>query len=505
MRARAIPARGIFRAHSMYRAGRRIISGMKPGECAIAAAMVFFAATGCSRHGDSKDLAALDSAYKAGVLSKDEYTARKAAILSLSTQLAALDRARQAGLLTADEYAAKKAALFSSAPPPAPTITAVADAPYVAPTSQPVSQPSAAIPQVSPTPAADPQGHSYRMKMAQIVDAQGFERPIPSASLLIPIDWQSQSATTWIAKDRCNGVSTHVLVSGPDGRAFERFPVYNWVWADDPKPLQAAFAQRAQMGTHVCDVMPPMGAQEYLRRNMAKLRPNAQLVGFEPAPKLMQDLQTQAQQTEAAARQYNLKQQVKFDAIKARVKYSLDGKPMEEWILAATVATGTFGAMQQWSYNCVAYSAGQRAPAGTLDGSMKLFELIASTFRVNPEWQARINKNALAMQQIQQKGIRDRAAIVAKSAEDQRNIQRQGYENQQKVQDSTSTGFSQYIRGVETYQNPATGEKVDLDSNYGHAWVNNQGVYLLSDQASFDPNSVAGNTANWTALQQVKK
>jgi hypothetical protein len=489
------------------------MSGMKAGECAIAAGLVFFAATGCSRRADSKDLAALDSAYKAGVLSKDEYAARKSAILSLSAQLAALDRARQAGLLTADEYSAKKAALFSSAPP-APTTTAAADAPYVAPVSQPVAPPSAtqtqaspigAAPQASPAPAPDPQGHSYRMKMAQIVDAQGFERPIPSASLLIPVDWQSQSATTWIAKDRCNGVSTHVLVTGPDGRAFERFPVYNWVWADDPKPLQTAFAQRAQMGTHVCDVMPPMGAQEYLRRNLAKLRPNAQLVGFEPAPKLMQDLQTQAQQTEAAARQSNLKRQVKFDAIKARVKYSLDGKPMEEWILAATVATGTFGPMQQWSYNCVAYSAGQRAPAGTLDGSMKLFELIASTFRVNPEWQARIAKNALAMQQIQMKGIRDRSAIVAKSAEDRRNIQREGYENQQRVQDSNSTGFSQYIRGVETYRNPATGERVDLDSNYGHAWVNNQGVYLLSDQAGFDPNSVAGNTANWTALQQVKK
>jgi hypothetical protein len=109
------------------------------------------------------------------------------------------------------------------------------------------------------------------------------------------------------------------------------------------------------------------------------------------------------------------------------------------------------------------------------------------------------------MQQIQLKGIRDRSAIVAKSAEDQRNIQRQAYENQQKAEDSNSTNYSQYIRGVETYQNPSTGETVDLDSKYGHAWVSNQGVYLLSDQAGFDPNSAPGNTQTWTQMQQVKK
>jgi hypothetical protein len=71
--------------------------------------------------------------------------------------------------------------------------------------------------------------------------------------------------------------------------------------------------------------------------------------------------------------------------------------------------------------------------------------------------------------------------------------------------DSRSEGFSQYIRGVETYQNPTTGKTVDLDSKYGHAWVSPDGVYLLTDQVGFDPNSVPGNTQTWTQMQQVKK
>ncbi len=518
---------------------------MKPGECAIAAALVFFAATGCSRRADSKDLAALDSAYKAGVLSKDEYTARKGAIESRSAQLAALDRARQAGLLTADEYAAKKAALLSS-PPPAPATTPPVDAPYAAPIPQPAAtqaqavpiaaapqasqapvqpqagpiaaSPQASQPAVQPTagatPSADPQGHSYRMKLAKVVDAQGFGQPITSLSLLIPVDWQSQGATTWNIKDSCNTIRTHLIATGPDSRGFENFPAYNWVWADDPKFLQSTFAQKARMGTHACDVMPPMSAQDYLRRNVSRIRPNAQLVGYEPAPKLLEKLQQQAQESEQAARQYNLKKQVKADAARARVRYNLDGKPVEEWIFAGIVVTGTLSPtlnlqtnqqVQTWSYNCVAYTGAQHAPTGQLDASAKLFDLIGSTFRNNPEWQAKISQNALAMQQIELKGIRDRSAIVAKSAEDTRNTQRQMYENRQKSQDDISTQRSQTMRGVESYQNPTTGEKVELDNTYGHAWVNNQGVYLLSDQAGFDPNSLPGNTANWTALQQVKK
>jgi hypothetical protein len=476
----------------------------------MAAIVVLFCATACSRRVGTPELAALYDAYKAGVLTKDEYSARVAAIRTRASQLAVLDRAMNLGLLSKDEYAAKKALLSSGAQPPA---TPAAPAPALTPGIPTAAPPPGAETSVNPAlPAGsppngdgNPQSHSYRMKMAQILDSQGFERPIPSASLLIPVDWQSQGATTWNLKDKCNGVQTHLLVSSPDGHAFERFPVYHWVWADDPAFLQATFAQNAKMGAHACDAMAPMGAQEYLQRNLAKLRPGAQLVGFEPAAKLMEALREQAQQTEEGARRFNLKQQVKYDAIRARLKYSVDGKPMEECILAGTFITGTFGPMQKWSYNCVAYSGGQRAPLGTLDGSAKLFELIASTFRTNPDWQARIAKNALAMQQIHLKGIRDRAGIAAKSADDTRKTQQQMYENRQNAQDQNSTQFSQYIRGVETYKNPTPGETVDLDSNYGYAWVNNRGEYLLSDLAGFDPNSAAGNTLNWTPLEQVKK
>jgi hypothetical protein len=216
----------------------------------------------------------------------------------------------------------------------------------------------------------------------------------------------------------------------------------------------------------------------------------------------MQILQDRARQSEQAAAQYRLQKRIRPDVIRALLKYTLNGQSVEEWIIVATIIDGTAGLKGGYSYNCLATLVAERAPQGQLDASEKLFDLINSTYRVDQAWQGRVTQNALAVQKIRAKGVQDRANIVSKNAEDIRNIQREGYENQQKGQDQSAAGFSQYLRGTETYQNPATGEKVDLDSKYGNAWVNSQGEYLLSDQVGFDPNTVL--QGSWTPMQHVK-
>jgi len=364
----------------------------------------------------------------------------------------------------------------------------------------------AAVPASS---SGDP--HSYHMKMIKVMDQYGFEKPMPSISMLIPTDWQSQGATTWNIKDKCNTIQTSLHASGPDGRGYELFPAFNWIWADDPKYLQAAARQTAQFGSKPCDVMPPMAAREYLRRNLARVRPNAQLVAVEPAPKLMEALQQQARQAEQTSARYGLKKQVRPDAIRARLRYSVNGQPVEELLFVSTVTTGTLGPSfnmqtmkqtQAYFYNCVARMAADRAPQGRLDSSLNFFALIDSTIRTNPEWQNRVAGNAAAIQKIEAKGISDRSAIVAKSAQETSEIRRQMYENQQKVEDHTSWQFSQTTRGVDTYRNPDNGETIDFSSVYGHAWVSNRGEYLLSDQETLDPSVFKDD---WKPLQMVKK
>jgi hypothetical protein len=78
---------------------------------------------------------------------------------------------------------------------------------------------------------------------------------------------------------------------------------------------------------------------------------------------------------------------------------------------------------------------------------------------------------------------------------------RQAWEQQQASQDRISRRFSEYIRGVDTYQNPITNQPIQLPGGYGRAWTNASGEYIVSDSQSYNPN--IGSTTNWRPMQRV--
>ena len=53
--------------------------------------------------------------------------------------------------------------------------------------------------------------------------------------------------------------------------------------------------------------------------------------------------------------------------------------------------------------------------------------------------------------------------------------------------DYLSREASEAIRGVETYNDPYYGGTVQLDSSYEYAWQLNDGTYVLTNDASFEP------------------
>ena len=201
------------------------------------------------------------------------------------------------------------------------------------------------------------------------------------------------------------------------------------------------------------------------------------------------------------------------DAARARLEYGIGGQPMEEWITAVTYAAGLPGPSynmatgrvgQTLFYQCGGYQIfGLRAPQGQLQPKEKFLNLILSTVQADPAWQARVTRVQLNMQAADSKGAMDRSAIIAQSGRDTSDIIKQTYENRQRSQDASAEQFSQAIRGVETYRNPGSGETIELDNQYGHAWVNNSGEYILTDSPGFDPNVAL--KGNWTALQHVKR
>jgi hypothetical protein len=381
----------------------------------------------------------------------------------------------------------------------------------------------AAVPPAPPNrsaAAAPAAGNSYRMKLVKIVDERGFERPMTALTLLIPTDWQFQGTVQYSQALGCHANLVHLIfqAASPDrSLAIELLPGDTWQWTDDANMrnmIQSSNQQMARFGRRACDLMPPMTADEFLRRSiLPSARRGAGVSGFEPMPDAEARLQEEAREAQQAAARQGIRANVRTSADRVRLSYSLGGQAVEEWLTAMTSSIGMAGP----SYNMRTGRMGQalyysstadhvfamRAPQGQLDAREKLFSLIMATVRVDPQWQARVQQVIANLQAQDSKGASDRSAIAAKAAQDTGKIIHDTYQNATTSREHSMESWSQYMRGVQTFRNPNTGETVELSNQYGHAWAGGDGTYLVTDSANFNPNSSLNG--NWTRLEAVQR
>ncbi len=365
--------------------------------------------------------------------------------------------------------------------------------------------------------AGAPRNASFqRMKKAVVVDRHSFERPMTALTMLLPPDWKLEGDVTYPPGMPCGELLQLTFrAQSPDGRlAFELFPAQVWEWADDPSSrqfIEMGYRQGRQFGRAGCGLMPPMRAADFVTRVLTPtLRPGARVLGVEPVPGADEPLQAQLRQTLAQARQLGVQMALSGDTARAKVAYQAGGAPVEEWLIAvATVRATPVPALvggqlgQTLTYvEEVRLLFGMRAPAGQLEANEKLFTLIASTLRLEPEWEGRVAQVQLDIAATNQKGAADRIRIQQQAAEEIRAIQDETYRNRQRSQDRSAHRIGQYIRGVETYRDPGTGEQVELSNQYGRAWSNGAGEYVLSDSPGFNPNQQLNGS--WTQLEQVQ-
>jgi hypothetical protein len=355
----------------------------------------------------------------------------------------------------------------------------------------------------------------YKLKMVRIMDEQGFGQPVEVARMLVPADWRTEGGVQWDSTQlRCpmNIVKIRFRAVAPDGVTGVEFAPGNmWTAASDPQ-MQQILSNQARMGTG-CDVGPVAGAADYLRGAVVqRFRPGARVTGAQSLPEVTRAKQAQlAQFYEPMVRQGYVRG-YKADAASIRISYSQNGKPVEEWltttVLSVAMPSANTAALMQGQVNMSAatytmladsvFSA--RAPEGNFDN--KLAATITASVRSNPQYQAAINKFLSNMNNIAQKGVMDRARIWREAGQQISATITQTYQAQQAVQDRLASQFSQTIRGVETYFDPASGKNVELTGGYTNAWVNNRGEYLLSDSPGFDPGVALKE--QWTPLKKTR-
>ncbi|WP_375203107.1 hypothetical protein [Hyphococcus sp.] len=335
--------------------------------------------------------------------------------------------------------------------------------------------------QIAAAPKPLPAG-AHRVKRVEIVDRNGFEKPMPAMTMMIPVDWQGQGGIVWGHNQACggSGYTPNYAATSPDGRSgVQIIPSFTWVWNNFSGPQQSGGCPFVQIG----------GVQQYLQYLVSQTRPGAQIIDFRPRADLAEPYKQMNSNMPMGG---GSEMRSWVEAGEALISSNVNGADTRETIAAIVYinysimrdTTGMSGDMEIVSGSAMPAYA-MRAPSGQLDFTFA--EMVRKTIRVAPEWGQRIARHNAKISQTNIKGARDRSQIIAQTGNEILDMQMETWRNQNASSDRIQRESSEAIRGVETYNDPYNGGTVELDNTYDNAWQLNDGSYVLTDDAMFEP------------------
>lgn len=347
--------------------------------------------------------------------------------------------------------------------------------------SRPVVQASAPLPT-----------GTVRMQRVEVIDPKGFAQPVVAGTALIPAGWQTSGGIVWGALGPCGpDVASTWAATSPDGASSIRYmPALGWnatraTFQMDPPREDGC--ERASYGS----------VREFLEATARRLRPEGRIVDYRPLPEVTEpfrELLALVPPTNEAGMQFNFT----IEAGEILVAYQENGRDMRE-------AISTMVSITRWSMNSEGLGMEQvsgsppiltivSAPNGMLDFGLR--KRVEGTVRYTKDWSEVVRKHLeekhrLAMQSLDEAG-RARAERFRAQTETLRQAAevRQGlYDDRQVANERQTREFSEYIRGVETYDDPEYGGPVEIDNSYKHAWrVKNDDTYIMTDDGDFKPH-----------------
>lgn len=340
-----------------------------------------------------------------------------------------------------------------------------------------------AIPAARADQAALPPG-AVRLRRVEIMDPNGFEKPMVASTVLVPDGWRTQGGVVWGGQTQCGGSGYNIdfQAVSPDGQsAVHIFPMEHWQWSSTGAATVPG-----------CPSQPISSVRDYLQALVGQARPGAQIVEYKPRP----DIEQQFSQLNRSTPMPLGEMRVWVEAGEVLIAYRNDGVDSRETVAAAVtfslMHTNAMSGMPASDYLSASSFPGfaMRAPDGRLD--LKLAETIRKSGHANPEWSARIAQHNATINAINIKGARERSRIISQTGEEIRQMQADSWKQYNDTSDRLAREQSETIRGVETYNDPYYGGTVELDNTYDNAWQLDDGSYVLTDDPGFNPYRVLG-------------
>jgi hypothetical protein len=315
--------------------------------------------------------------------------------------------------------------------------------------------------------------------------------------MLMPVGWQVQGGCTWLLDNPTMPASVALQVSNPKGaEAFEILPNMNFTW--NPASLGAMFSiGQRQFGA---EVRAPMSVRDALRqlvlpRHRATMK-HVQILSEAPQPDLPRLARSEALASGGSA-----------EGGKLRLRYDWQQTQVEEEIYGIVEVfhypIQTMFGVTQAAYWLVDYLFSFRAVAGRLDTMADIYSVMIGSVRPNPQWYAAFKSIAQRLSQMQVQHIRDIGQIGQIYAQTGREMREQNlndWYSRQATYDRLATDRSRQIRDVDAYYDPHKEAEVELPAGYGHAWANNLGEYIVTEDSSFNPN--VDSNLHWEPMAQ---
>ena len=381
----------------------------------------------------------------------------------------------------------------------------VAASPAASSATKPVAG-AATRPAGAKPPQSFTEGKDYTVwQRVRIKDQNGFGQPVEAYSILLPKGWRTEGQVSWVINATCpaDAIQNRVTAVSEDGAfRLDIFPLRNWQWFDDPMMLQNA-QNNARSGFAGCALVRPYDAGQYMEQVLVPVDlPGARLISHRPNQEMEAMMLEQAQRNNAAYRASGVNLETRPSAHVGRLQWS-DGRiGIALCAVEQTVAfmPNLLNGGNYASYQCrTTVKTVLAAPAGREEEAEKILGTIVASTRINPDWLSAVQGVYRNIAKVEMQETAKRAAMWRQTQSEISDIQRRTWENSQASQDRISEGWSQVLRGVETWKEPGGGS-IELSSGYNEAWSKGDGTYILSNEPLFDP-SVAFQE-DWKRLQK---
>jgi hypothetical protein len=190
------------------------------------------------------------------------------------------------------------------------------------------------------------------------------------------------------------------------------------------------------------------------------------------------------------------------EAIRVRLAYRKDGKDMEDWLAVAVVVNSSSAGRGSF-YDSHATSLVEfGAPKGKLDANDKLFQVIVSSIQPEPQWVSHSGGVVATMYQAQAQKMANINQAISQFNQHAAQVINGVTANAISGANVSAFHADQDVRGVRTFRDPTTGKTQELSNQYGQAWQNGSGDYVMSNDPGFNPNEHL--SGNWSELQPVR-